>query len=169
MRKVIDVLRDKHPEMMIPDVGKEGWASFEAYDECPTSVPVDCSQEIVSLVAGKMSGGAGPSSVDALMLKNWLLRHGKASQVLREELAAWTEWLCNGHPPWAAYRGLMGCRLAALDKCPGVRPLGIGEIWRRGISKCALNVCGDDAKAACGSTQLCAGLEAMALKGLCMQ
>ena len=29
-RKVIDVLRDKHPEMKIPAVEREGWASFEA-------------------------------------------------------------------------------------------------------------------------------------------
>ena len=72
-RKVIDVLHDKHPEMRIPDVGKDGWASFEAYDECPTSIPVDCSQEIVAKVASKMSGGAGPSGFDGLKMKNWML------------------------------------------------------------------------------------------------
>ena len=33
-RRVIDVLRDKHPELMIPDVEAEGWQSFERYDEC---------------------------------------------------------------------------------------------------------------------------------------
>ena len=159
-RKVIDVLREKHPEMMIPGLDEEGWASFESYDECLNSVPVDCTEETVEEVAGKLSGGAGPGSVDAIAMKNWLLRHGRPSQVLREELAAWTEWLCNETPPWAAYRAMMSCRLVALDKCPGVRPLGIGEIWRRAIAKCALKVCGEDAKATCGSTQLCAGLEA---------
>ena len=50
----------------------------------------------------------------------------------------------------------MGCRLAALDKCPGVRPLGIGET----IAKCVLKVYSEDTKVACGSTQLCADLEA---------
>ncbi|KAL7526623.1 hypothetical protein ACHAXR_001569, partial [Thalassiosira sp. AJA248-18] len=159
-RKVIDVLRDKHPPLLIPDLEKEDWASFEKYDECPNAIPVDCSAEIVEEVAGKLSGGAGPGSIDALMLKKWLLRYGKASQELREELAAWTEWLCNENPPWAAFRAMMSCRLVALDKCPGVRPLGIGEIFRRAIAKCALKVCGDDAKTTCGSTQLCAGLEA---------
>ena len=54
----------------------------------------------------------------------------------------------------------MACRLVALDKQPGVRPVGIGEIFRRAIAKCALKVCGEDAKAACGSANLCAGLEA---------
>ena len=54
----------------------------------------------------------------------------------------------------------MACRLVALDKQPGVRPLGIGEVWRRGMVKCILVCCGEDAKAACGSTNLCACLEA---------
>ena len=54
----------------------------------------------------------------------------------------------------------MACRLVALDKQPGVRPLGIGEVWRRGLAKCILVICGEDAKSACGSTNLCAGLKA---------
>ncbi len=127
-RKVIEVLHEKHPELMIPDLEQEGWASFENYDTCNTAIPVNYTEEIVSVVAGKLGGGAGPSSVDAIALKSWLLRYGRASQVLREELAAWTEWLCNESPPWAAYRAMMGARLCGLDKCPGVRPLGIGEI-----------------------------------------
>ena len=89
-----------------------------------------------------------------------LLKFGKNSQILREEMAAWVEWLGNDSPPWAAYRALMTCRLVALDKQPGVRPLGISEVWRRGLAKCILVICGEDAKAACGSTNLCAGLEA---------
>ena len=94
-RRVIDVLRDKHPDLMIPELERDDWESFEAYEECPDSVPVDCSEEVVVEIANKLHGGAGPSSVDALSLSKWLQRYGKASQVLREELAAWTEWLCN--------------------------------------------------------------------------
>ena len=157
---MIEVLREKHPDLRIPNLARGDWASFEEYTECLDSVPVDCTTEIVEKVAGKLRGGAGPGSVDAIAMGNWLLRHGKFSQLLREELAEWTEWMCNGRPPFAAYRALMACRLVALDKQPGVRPVGIGEIWRRAISKCALTVCGEDAKAACGSTNLCAGLEA---------
>ena len=54
----------------------------------------------------------------------------------------------------------MANRLMALDKCPGVRPVGIGEIWRRLFSKCVLKEAGAEATEACGSDQLCAGLKA---------
>ena len=57
-------------------------------------------------------------------------------------------------------RILMGCRMAALDKQPGIHPVGIGEMWRRLFAKLALLIAGEDTKAACGSKQLCAGLEA---------
>ena len=93
-------------------------------------------------------------------MSHWLLRYGKHSQILREELAAWVEWMSNTAPHWAAYRALQTCRPVALDKGPGVRPVGIGEIWKRGMAKCTLNILGEDAKADCGSTNLCAGLEA---------
>jgi hypothetical protein len=53
----------------------------------------------------------------------------------------------------------MAGRLLALDKCPGIRPIGIGETWRRAIAKCILKVAGKDAKETCGIDQLCAGLE----------
>ena len=102
----------------------------------------------------------GPSGADSLAWEDWLLNFKRQSQELREEVAKWVEWLSNRSPPWAAIRALMTNRLVALDKQPGVRPVGIGEVLRRLIAKCVLVECADDAKAACGSTNLCAGLEA---------
>ena len=68
--------------------------------------------------------------------------------------------MSNTALPYAAYSALQSCRLVALDKGPCVRSVGIGEIWKRGIEKCALKIVGKDVKAACGSTNLYAGLEA---------
>ena len=65
-----------------------------------------------------------------------------------------------GGPPWAAYRALMSGRLIALDKSPGIRPVGIGETWRRLLAKCLLRVSGQESKAACGMDQLVGGVEA---------
>ena len=66
----------------------------------------------------------------------------------------------NWHPPCASYRALMSGRLIALDKQPGIRPVGVGETWRRLMAKCLLKVAGPEAKSACGTTQLAGGLEA---------
>ena len=53
----------------------------------------------------------------------------------------------------------MAARLFALDKFPGVRPVGIGEVCRRLIVKLVLQDKGVQAKEAYGSVNLCAGLE----------
>ena len=49
------------------------------------------------------------------------------------------------------------CRVIALTKNPGVRPIGVAEVLRRIISKAVLSVIGQDIKEAAGSVQLCVG------------
>jgi hypothetical protein len=162
-RPVLEVLRGKHPAMRDPDpdLTDPDRGSFEAYaEETPTPVPVVITGEVVEQVASRLSGGAGPGGTDAVDLRNWLLRFGAESESLRDALAVIAEWLANEHPPWAAYRALMACRLVALDKCPGVRPVGIGEVYRRLIAKCVLEVAGGQATTAAGNLNLCAGLPA---------
>ena len=54
----------------------------------------------------------------------------------------------------------LASRLIALDKCPGVRPIRVGERVRRIISKAILSIIGPDIQEAAGAFQLCAGHEA---------
>ena len=53
----------------------------------------------------------------------------------------------------------MANRLIALDKYPGVRPIGIGETFRRVIRKTICLPCRDDVEEICEISQLCAGLK----------
>ena len=92
-------------------------------------------------------------------MQNWLLRVGAASAELRLIVGDFVEWLGNGRTPWAAYRALMSGRLIALDKHPGITPVGVGETWRRMMAKFLLGVVRPEAKAACGTTQLAGVLE----------
>jgi hypothetical protein len=157
---VLEVLQGKHPELREPpSVGAENGA-FEPYDEAPTAIPVDVTAEVVEAVATKLSGAAGPEGTDAGDLRNWLLRFGRESEVFCTEMAAWASWIANASPPWAAYRAMMSCRLVALDKQPGVCPVGIGEIYHRLWAKSLLKVVGMQATVACGNYNLCAGLAA---------
>ena len=55
-----------------------------------------------------------------------------------------------------AYCAFMSGRLIALDKQPGVRPVGVGETWRRLISKIVLKVTGPEVTIVCQGEHLCA-------------
>ena len=54
----------------------------------------------------------------------------------------------------------MACRLVALDKRPGVCPVGIGKTLCRALSKLVMRAAGDQAKMVCNNLQLCVGLKA---------
>jgi len=134
---------------------------FETYEGgAPAVVPVTITELTVEKVASQLSGTAGLGGTDAVDLRNWLLQFGEESKAFREEMALWANWLGNDTPPWPAYRALMACRLVALDKQPGVRPVGIGESYRRLLAKCILSATGHHATAACDNLNLCAGLPA---------
>ena len=49
------------------------------------------------------------------------------------------------------------CRLIPLNKNPGVRPIGIGEVMRRILGKAILQLIRHEVMDAAGSLQLCAG------------
>ena len=51
----------------------------------------------------------------------------------------------------------VACRLITLDKKPGVRPIGIGDVSRRIIAKTMLIVIRMDIHLAAGALQICAG------------
>ena len=81
-KTVVEVLRGKHPKARRPEIEKEDWASFEDYPTPREGVPLDCDQSILQVVAGKLSGGAGPNSVDGIALKRYLLNYKEYSLAL---------------------------------------------------------------------------------------
>ena len=68
-------------------------------------------------------------------------------------------WMTNSSPPWAADRVLIAFHLVALDKRPGVCPVGIREALRRALAEIVVMAYGDQANTACRNLQMCAGLE----------
>ena len=80
-----------------------------------------------------------------------------ASNDLCHSLTLLARRLCASFEDPKGLSSLLACRLIALDKCPGVRPIGICETARRIISKAVLSVAKVDLQEAAGSLQLCAG------------
>ena len=59
------------------------------------------------------------------------------------------------HP--SSLAAFVAYRLIALDKCPGVRPIGIGEVTRRIIGKVVVRTISNEIQEATGPLQTCAG------------
>lgn len=52
------------------------YITFDLYKGLPTPLPVLVSNKVVQKVAMDLTGAAGPSRIDSVMLWNWLLRWG---------------------------------------------------------------------------------------------
>jgi hypothetical protein len=75
-------------------------------------------------------------------------------------MAQFAELLANGSPDYALYRAATITRLVALNKEPGVRPVGVGDIFMRLWSQCVHTATKPEAtsQCQCAEVQLCCGL-----------
>ena len=71
---VMEVLCAKHLEARIPTA-----EILDLYPDRPPELsPVDITNDMVTAVTGRLSGGAGPGGTDSVSLQHWLLRFGAA-------------------------------------------------------------------------------------------
>eukprot|EP00111_Clytia_hemisphaerica_P004992 TCONS_00014349-protein len=114
----------------------------------------------------KTRGSAGPSALDADGWRRILAsrNYGTVGSDLRTSLANMLKILCQTPlDPNSEERdkeAFLACRLVPLDKNPGVRPIGIGEVLRRIFGKTLIHVIKGDIMNAAGSLQVCAGQQA---------
>ena len=112
--------------------------------------------------------GFGPSWQDAHSWRQILAsqRFGVCSVELRTELALASKQMCTekveidhteGESPTSSLEAFLACRLIPLDKNPGLRPIGVGEVLRRIVGKVVMKVFRPDIQKAAGSLQVCAG------------
>ena len=113
--------------------------------------------ELIRSTILRMDGAAGPSGLDAASWKRLCTSIKSASADSCESLAATARRICTCYVDPSGLSAFVACRLIALDKCPGVRPIGIGETARRLIGRAIARVLNNDIQAAAGPLQLCAG------------
>ena len=104
-----------------------------------------------------MDGAAGPSGLDVSFWKKMCSSFKRESDELCNSVACVARKMCSQYVDPSGLEALLASRLIALDKNPGVRPIGIGEVCRRLIGKAALLILKDDVIEVTGSRQLCAG------------
>ena len=115
----------------------------------------------------ELNGYGGPTLVDSDIWKHILCSkaYGKTPDQLAESMACFAKRLCCEEINPDTLREYTACRLIPLDKGvdkagnPGVRPIGIGEIFRRIIGKAVIKLLRSDIIEAAGPLQTCAGLK----------
>ena len=103
----------------------------------------------------KTRGSGSPSGLNADCWRRILMsgNFGSSGEDLRKAIADMTKRLC-GDNTVKHLGAFLACRLITLDKQPGVRPIGIGEILRRVIGKIVMKLLKRDVLKATGSLQL---------------
>ncbi len=145
--ETMTLLEAKHPE----PAPLNDDAIYE--HEQPMVHPVvfeEITAESVRNAALHTKGGAGPSGLDADGWRHILVsrNYGAISEELRAEFARMIKILCtekvdlftnNGYVT-SSLEAFLACRLLPLDKCPGLRPIGVGEVLRRIAGKVVMSV-----------------------------
>ncbi|XP_037787362.1 uncharacterized protein LOC119582922 [Penaeus monodon] len=150
-------LRDKHPPAReaAPDTMYGG-----TYIPPPAAIFDRITGEDIRKHALHTNGAAGPSGMDAKAWRNILsqARYGSVANDLCNTIAAMARKMATDS--CQDIEAFTACRLIALDKKPGCRPIGVGEVLRRIVGKAIMEVTKDDIKAAVGNLQVCAGQKA---------
>ena len=158
---VLDVLREKHPQAR--PVTQEALIANPSVDSTDPSVPAlphpiifeQITAKTIKNAALHTKGSAGPSGLDSRQWKRPCTSFKTASADLCHSLALIARRLCSSEVDPNHLAPLLTCRLIALDKCPGVRPIGVCETHRRIIAKAILSVTKGDILEATGTNQLC--------------
>ena len=153
---VLDSLKSKHP----PAHPALSNALSPESAEPPQIHPVifesiDASTICSSALATK--GSAAPSGFDAQCWRRLCTSFKSVSQDLCYSLALLSRKPCTPYVDPNGISALLACRQIALDKCPGVRPIGVCESARRITSKAILTITKWDLQEMASSVQLCAG------------
>ena len=151
--EVHEILKSKHPSGKPLD---DSAMPRGPVDDIPDVFYESISADDISILGTQ--GGAGPSGLDAVGVKRLLSKKFRVeAKDLCEALAVTTRILCSKTVDPYTISPLLSNRLIALDKQPGVRPLGIGECFRRVIAKTVTRKFSAKLQDAAGPLQLAAG------------
>ena len=155
-KTVRDILKDKHPQKQTPQQSAILTPNSPATEPHPIHFE-RLDGQLIRKIALKMNGAAGPSGLDASAWKRICTSFKVASAEICNTLASIARKICSRIVDPSGLSAYVACRLIALDKCPGVRPIGIGETIRRIIGKAISVVTREDVQEATGALQVCAG------------
>ena len=155
---VRDILFQKHPSRQ--PITKSAIISSHATPSQQHPHPIlfdKIDGHLIHSTILRMDGAAGPSGLDCGAWKRLCSSFKSASSDLCEALASLAKRISTTLVDPKGLTAFVACRLIALDKCPGVRPVGVGEVVRRIICRAIANTLSEFIQEAAGPLQVCAG------------
>jgi hypothetical protein len=130
--EVLQTLEKLHPDSSepIPEIMQTG-----PFPEVHPVIFESITAVSIKRAAMKTRGSGGVSGMDAESMQRQLHSFGDASLALAEAMAAMAKRLCTDFVDPDGLEAFVANRLIPLDKNPGTRPIGIGEVLRRVIGK----------------------------------
>ena len=105
----------------------------------------------------RTQGSAGVSQQEDTLWHTMVTGFKDSSANLCNAVSGVAHRLATEYVDPIALEALLANRGIAIEKCPGLRPVGVGEIIRRVIGKAIMQVTGEKVQEAVGALQLCAG------------
>ena len=156
--KTIAELKKKHPD---PSPIQDEVLFKGPIDSFPVHYFDNIDEQTIKKAARMTKGAAGPSQLDAEQFRRILCTNSFKTEgkLLREQIACLARSIASTIIDPELLEAYVACRLIPLNKNPGVRPIGIGEILRRIIGKSIGWVLSSDIQEAGGSLQASTGLK----------
>ena len=160
------LLKEKHPQA--EPLHKELLLNGPVHS-IPAAIYDSLSPDLIQNMALRTRGSSGPSGMDS---DEWRRMLGTqcfktSSDNLRVAISRFSKILCiEKISDLESIAPILACRLIPLDKCPGLRPIGVGEVLRRIIAKAVMWLTRNDLQTAAGGLQLCVGVPGGAEAGI---
>ena len=152
---VRDILYEKHPRASIPP--DEALLDGEVLSINPI-IYESLTPKLIKDVARHSHGAAGPSGLDSEAWKRMATCFKKSSDRLCAALADAARVICTSVLTDRDLSAFTAARLVPLDKTPGVRPIAVGEMFRRIICKAIMKVIERDVLCSTAPYQMCVGV-----------
>lgn len=149
-------LAKKHPE---PSPVADDTLLYGPINKVSTH-ELDAIDELSILKAAQQTrGSSGPSFLDADQYRHILCsrKYKHEGKELRVQIAAFAKRIATEIIDPVILEPYVSCRLIPLNKNPGIRPIGVGEVMRRIVGKAISSVLQDDIQEAAGPLQVSAG------------
>ena len=121
---VRDILRDKHPDGKPANIDVIVNTDEQSDPETHPVIFDSIDALAIRQAALRVQGAAGPSGTDAQAWRRFVTSFGRSSDDLCSAIACVARKIATTYVDPNGLKPYLTCRLIALDKCPGVRPIG---------------------------------------------